>query len=153
VERSIADHSAGRTTEVARRERKPGRRTASARSVIQEAKVQVQTIDLADLLAGAGNMQGEAVTAAAEVLQTFGHPIPPRPARWHAKQSRQEKTRRAIEEAKVRRVQRRIYRWILAPPLVNIEDEDEQRSEERRAWDDAGYIARLLVSRAGEVAA
>jgi hypothetical protein len=80
------------------------------------------------------------------LLMEFAHEVPPRPPSWHGRQSRQERARRAIESAKVRRVQRRIYRWILAPPLANIEDEDERREEIGEAWEDAGKIARLLVA-------
>jgi DNA primase len=89
----------------------------------------------------------DAHVAAAMLLMEFGHEVPPRPPSWHGRQSRQERARRAIENAKARRVQRRIYRWILAPPLANIEDEGERREEIGHAWEDAGQIARHLVVR------
>jgi hypothetical protein len=200
---SIADGSAARTRDVAW----PKRRGVSRRTVIEEAKALVQTIDLTDRLAGPSKMRrrgeewvtrcvlpdhedrvpsftvnpgknvwfchgcvrggdvvelarlawgygdGEMVTAAADLLHEFGHDIPPRPESWHRRQSRQEKARRAIEEAKVRRVQRRIYRWILAPPLANLSDEDERREEAHQAWEDAGRVARLLITRARTEAA
>jgi hypothetical protein len=95
-----------------------------------------------------GYLESEDAMAAAELLHEFGHEIPPRPASWHRRQSRQEQARRAIEESKISRVQRRIYRWILAPPLANIADETERLNEARHAWEDAGYIARLLVYQA-----
>jgi CHC2 zinc finger len=82
--------------------------------------------------------------------QSYGIELPPRPQAWFAKQERQKATRRAIEGAKVRRVQRRIYRWLLAPPLANLTDEDERLAEATHAWEDAAQIARLLVARASE---
>lgn len=94
-----------------------------------------------------GYDESDAHVAAAMLLMEFGHQVPPRPPSWHGRQSRQERARRAIENAKVKRVQRRIYRWILAPPLANIEDEDERREEIGHAWEDAGKIARHLVVR------
>jgi hypothetical protein len=97
-----------------------------------------------------GYGEGEEAMAAADLLREFGHPIPSRPASWHRRQTRQARVRHAIEDAKVRRVQRRIYRWILAPPLAKIEDEDEQLEEACHAWTDAGQVARLLVARASE---
>jgi DNA primase len=96
-----------------------------------------------------GYDQRDAHVAAAMLLLEFGHDVPQRPPSWHNRQSRQERTRRAIENAKAMRVQRRIYRWLLAPPLANIEDEDERREEIGHAWDDAGKIARLLAPYTG----
>ena len=109
--------------------------------------------DVIDLAAAAwGYDEGETAMAAAEVLREFGHDMPPRPASWHRRQTRQERARRAIEAAKLRRVQRRIYRWILAPALANITDEDERLEEATHAWEDAAQIARLLVAQVAEVA-
>jgi hypothetical protein len=92
-----------------------------------------------------GYSKHEVGIVAGLLLETFGHKPPPRPASWHRKQSRQERARREIEAAKTRRVQRRIYRWILAPALVNISDEVERLEEAEHAWEDAGKVARLLV--------
>jgi DNA primase len=93
-----------------------------------------------------GYDQRDAHIAAAMLLLEFGHDVPRRPPSWHDRQSRQERARQAIEGAKAMRVQRRIFRWLLAPPLANIEDEDERREEIGHAWNDAGKIARLLVA-------
>jgi CHC2 zinc finger len=90
--------------------------------------------------------------AAAEVLLAFGHPVPARPDTWHAKQKRQEKARLALEQARIGRVQRRIYRWIFAPIVASFEDADERRAEEIAAWEDCGHIAFLIVQRAKEAA-
>jgi DNA primase len=93
--------------------------------------------------------QHEVAMTAAQVLAEFGHEMPPRPASWHRRQSRQELARRALKDALARRVQRRLYRWILAPGLANIADENERREEAGYAWEDAGKIARQIVARAG----
>jgi hypothetical protein len=91
--------------------------------------------------------------AAAEVLTTFGHRIPPRPATWYAKQQRQQRARDALQAAKFRRVQRRIYRWYFAPIVARLEDAAERKAEEQAAIEDAGLIARLLIARAEDGAA
>ena len=91
-------------------------------------------------------------TAAADLLLEFGHEIPPRPDSWYAKQKRQQPVRYALEAAKVRRVQRRIFRWLFAPIVARFEDEEERRGEAHAAWEEAGRIAFLVVSRAREAA-
>jgi DNA primase len=101
-----------------------------------------------------GYDQCEAHDAAAMLLMEFGHELPKRPASSARKQERQVRIRDALEEAKVRRVQRRLYRWLFAPIIARFEDEDERLEEARIAWEDCGQIARLMVCRArGEVAA
>jgi CHC2 zinc finger len=179
-------------------------RGAGPRSVIDEAKERVPVLDLADRLAGPGQLRrrrsewigncvipdhddrvpsfcvdpekdlffchgcvrgGDVVrlaqlvwqidradVAAAEVLMAFGHHVPARSDTWYAKQKRQQPTRLALEQAKTRRVQRRIYRWIFAPIVAGFEDADERRAEEIAAWEECGHIAFLLVQRAKEAA-
>ncbi len=83
--------------------------------------------------------------AAANLLHEFGLEIPPKPTSWHAKQERQRPVRDALEEAKVRRVQRRLYRWLFAPIIAAFEDEAERAEEARTAWADCERIARLMV--------
>ena len=186
-----------RTTEIARR--RPERRGVSRRTVIEEAKSQVRTIDLADRLVGPGRMRRmgaewvancplpehedrtpsftvnpeknvfwchgclrggdvvelarfawgyekhEVATAAADLLHEFGHEIPSRPPSWYAKQRRQKPVRDAIEGAKVRHTQRRIFR-ILLPLIEEVEDEAEKREETEYLWDAAQEIAVLVVA-------
>jgi DNA primase len=101
-----------------------------------------------------GYDQRDSHIAAAMLLMDFGHEVPQRPGAWHRKQERQDRIRDALEQAKVRRVQRRLYRWLFAPIIARFEDEDERREEARIAWEDCGQIARLMVCRArGEMAA
>lgn len=93
-----------------------------------------------------GYDQREAHTAAAYLLMEFGHEVPQRPPAWWRKQERQRHTRDAVEEAKVRRVQRRLYRWLFAPKIARLEDKDERAEEARMAWEDCGQIARLMLA-------
>ncbi len=92
--------------------------------------------------------KAEAPMAAANLLKEFGHETPPRPSRWHDKQKRQKPVRDAIERAKIRRTQRRLYRWVFGPPAERVEDLEERALDIRHAWDDAGQIARLMVAQA-----
>jgi DNA primase len=87
--------------------------------------------------------------AAAEILLTFGHEIPPRPAAWFAKQARQKPARAALEEAKVLHYQRRVFR-IFAPLIEGCSDEEEKREETEYLWDAAGEIAVLVVGGSSE---
>lgn len=172
----------------------------SQRSVIAAAKEAVPVLDLADLLAGPGQLRsggaewfgqcvipdhddripsftvnpdknlwfchgcvrgGDVVRlaqlvwghdradkAAADLLHEFGHDIPPRPESWYAKQKRQAPARAALEAAKVRRVQRRLYRWIFAPRVAGYEDKAERDEEEAIAWEEARHLAFLMVMQA-----
>ncbi len=92
-----------------------------------------------------GYSKQEAPMAAANLLHEFGIEIPQKPASWHAKQERQRPVRNALEEAKVRRVQRRLYRWLFAPIVATFEDDTERAEEARTAWADCEKIARLMV--------
>jgi hypothetical protein len=90
--------------------------------------------------------QRAAHVAAAMLLMDFGHEVPSRPPAWARKQERQAPVRRTLEDAAERRCQRRLYRWLYAPKVARFDDEAERRDEERIAWDDAGKMARLMVS-------
>ncbi len=92
-----------------------------------------------------GYDKSEVATAAAMLLLEFGHEVPQRPESWHLKQGRQERVRREIEASKIRRVQRRLYRWLYAPIISNFESADERLEEARHAWDDCGRLAHLMV--------
>src|SRR3954466_9378334 len=123
----LPEIAVGRTAEMAR----PQRRGVSRRTVIEEAKAKVETVDLAEdrspsftvypetdsffcygcLVGGDivelarhawGYPKEEVAMAAAQLLHEFGHEIPRRPTSWHRKQTRQERARRAVEDALVR---------------------------------------------------
>ena len=89
--------------------------------------------------------KSEVAMAAAHLLEEFGYPIPERPPVWFAKQKRQEPVRDAIEEAKVRHAQRRVFRTFLSL-IREIEDEEERRAETEYLWDTAGEIGVLIVA-------
>jgi hypothetical protein len=102
--------------------------------------------DVVDLAAAAwGYGRGEMATAAADLLHEYGREIPDRPASWYAKQARQKPIRNAIEEAKVRHTQRRLFR-IFLPLIEEIPDEQERREETEYLWDTAEEIAVLTVA-------
>jgi hypothetical protein len=92
-----------------------------------------------------GYEKHEAQMAAADVLREYGHEIPPRPASWFAKQARQKPIRHAIDKAKIRHLQRRVFR-IFLPMVEEIEDTDERREETKYLWDAAGEIAALMLA-------
>jgi hypothetical protein len=97
-----------------------------------------------------GYDQRDSHIAAAMLLMEFGHEVPQRPGAWHRKQQRQDRIRDALEQAKVRRVQRRLYRWLFAPVVARLDDEDERLEEARSAWEDAGELARLMARHASQ---
>lgn len=183
-----------------RTDRPERRRGVSTRTVIEEAKAKVSTVDLADRLCGAGQLRrvgekkwvsrcpmpnhddrspsftvypetdsffcfgclvggdvielarhawgydkSEVAMAAADLLREYGHEVPHRPPAWHRKEERQERVRQELEASKIRRVQRRLYRWLYAPIISNVESADERLEEARHAWDDCGRLAHLMV--------
>jgi hypothetical protein len=195
--KSLPEVEPQRTLEI--EHNRPERRGVSRRTVIEEAKAKVSTIDLTDRLAGPGKMRkvgaewvtncplpdhedrspsfavnpeknvwfcygclrgGDVVelarfawgydkhqvaTAAADLLHQYGYELPSRPASWYAKQQRQKPIRSAIEGAKVRHVQRRVFR-IFLPLLAEIDDQEERREETEYLWDAAEEIAVLTVA-------
>jgi hypothetical protein len=82
------------------------------------------------------------------VATRHGIELPERPRSWFARQERQKPVRDALEQAKIGRVQRRLYRWLCAPHVARFQDEAERRDEEAIAWRDCGRIARIMVYRA-----
>jgi len=102
--------------------------------------------DVVDLAAAAwGYGRGEMAMAAADLLHKFGHELPQRPEAWYRNQKRQKPVRNAIEEAKVRHTQRRVFRTF-TPLIQAVGDEDEKRTEIEYLWDAAGEIAVLIVA-------
>jgi DNA primase len=93
-----------------------------------------------------GYDKSEVAMAAADLLHEFGYETPGRPERWFKKQERQHPIREAIKDAKFRRVQRRLYRWLYAPIIAGFEDEVEREEEARIGWDECEMLARLIIS-------
>jgi DNA primase len=81
--------------------------------------------------------------AAAELLLSFGHKIPSRPPAWYRRQERQARARRAVDEAKITHLQRRVFRRFMTV-LESIEDDQERREEAEHLWEAAREIAVLL---------
>lgn len=87
-------------------------------------------------------------TAAAEVLYTFGHEIPPRPASWARKQERQKAVRDVIHEAKVEVLARRLWKYVFEPIVADIEDPEERAQVAEELWTKVvPYAARMLEDR------
>ena len=92
-----------------------------------------------------GYSKGEVAMAAADLLHEFGQPIPERPSSWYAKQRRQRPVRDALEDAKVRHLQRRIFR-IFLPLIDKLEDEGEKCEETEYLWRASEEIAVLILA-------
>jgi hypothetical protein len=91
--------------------------------------------------------------AAAQILLTFGHKIPPRSPGWFARQQRQRPVRDAIDRVRFEHLRRRVFRRFFAPSLVRIADAEEREAEATIIWRATEHIARLLherVRRGGE---
>ncbi len=75
----------------------------------------------------------------------YGISLPERPRSWFDRQERQAPVRDAIEETKLRLVQRRLFR-IFLPLIEAIEDPEERREEIEILWGDTRRIAALVVA-------
>jgi hypothetical protein len=188
----LTDHG-GDLVELYTQEPRVGRRT-----VIEEAKAAVPTVDLADRLCGPGQLRrigGERWTAlcplpghdektpsfvvypgdrgwwcygcqrggdvvdlarfargidradeaAAEVLMTFGHPIPERPPAWFARQQRQRPMRDKVAEVRTEVLMRRLFRFVFEPMIAAHEDADERAEMAADLWRDVLPLAARLV--------
>jgi DNA primase len=81
-----------------------------------------------------GYEKHEVAMACADLLHTFNHPIPPRPASWARKQSRQRDTRDVIEHTRRSIYRRRLFKYLILPALEHIEDDAEYVRELERTW-------------------
>lgn len=91
-----------------------------------------------------GYDERDAHVAAAMLLMEFGHEVPERPPAWFRKQERQHAARKALYEAKVESVQRRMFRH-LAPILEDIQSEAEREEEAEYLWRLCRRIGSSLV--------
>ncbi len=187
----LTDHG-GDLVESYTQEPRVGRRT-----VIEEAKAAVPTVDLADRLCGPNRLRriGEKWTArcplpdhdektpsftvypgdrgwwcygcqrggdvvdlaqaawqidradqaAAEVLMTFGHPIPERPPAWFARQQRQRPMRDKVAEVRTEVLMRRLFRFVFEPMIAAHEDPDERAGMAADLWRDVLPLAARMV--------
>src|SRR5215208_5946671 len=81
-----------------------------------------------------GYDKSEVATAVRILLMEFGHEVPQRPPSWFARQERQKPIRDAIEEARVKVMMLRLWRWIFEPILAEIEDPDERVQVGNELW-------------------
>jgi hypothetical protein len=90
-----------------------------------------------------------AATAAGFLLQEFGHPLPERPSSWFAKNKRQKPMRDLVHEAKVEVLTRRLWRYLIKPLVMEIEDEHERMEAARKMWNATEFRARQMIAAKG----
>jgi DNA primase len=100
--------------------------------------------DVVDLEFHCGDY-GELWEAMVSLAVEYDVELPEGPPSWFARQERQKPVRDALEEVKVRRVQRRLYR-LFAPAIERIEDATERKAEKAQTWHDLRHVAALVVS-------
>jgi DNA primase len=88
---------------------------------------------------------GELWEAMISLAVEYDVELPERPPSWYRRQERQKPVREALEEIKVRHVQRRLFR-IFAPAIERIEDGRERREEKAQTWHDLQGVASLIVA-------
>ena len=81
------------------------------------------------------------------LAERHGVHLPRRPDRWHAHNSEKARRWNELRRWRTRRYQRRIYKWFCADAVAAIEDANERAAEARRAWDEAGGLARAWAAR------
>ncbi|MDP8951142.1 MAG: CHC2 zinc finger domain-containing protein [Actinomycetota bacterium] len=99
-------------------------------------------IDLCQTVEG-----GELWEAVVSLAQRYGVELPRRPERWHRWNGEKGRRWHEIQRWRARRYQRRIYRMFCADAVAAIPDADERTAEARRAWDEAGALARAWAAR------
>ena len=97
-----------------------------------------------------GYDQREAPTAAAFLLMEFGHDVPERPPSHSRKRLRQQSTRDLIAEAQLEAATRRLWRWVFAPILEEIEDEADRKEMARQLWPKVESAAKYLLAKKRE---
>jgi hypothetical protein len=88
---------------------------------------------------------GELWEAMVSLAVEYGVELPERSPSWYRRQERQKPVRDALEEVKVRHVQRRLYR-LFAPVIERIEDQAERTAEKVQTWHDLRHVATLIVA-------
>lgn len=84
-------------------------------------------------------------SAAADVLHTFGHEIPPRRPTWYAKNKRQGPIRAGIDAARFEQVRRRLYRKFMRPLVEGVEDAADRAHDEQVLWEATDPLALMLL--------
>ena len=97
-------------------------------------------IDLVKLAEG-----GETWEAMIALSTRYGIELPGRSQAWRNRQARQAPVRDALEELKVRHVQRRLFR-LYAYELAMIVDDRERQEEKALVWENLEAIAVMIVA-------
>jgi DNA primase len=93
-----------------------------------------------------GYEQREAHTAAAMLLLEFGHTPPERPPSWIRKNERQRRTRELMEDARLEALTRRLWQYVFAPIVAEIEDEEERQEMARKLLPKVQASAKYLLA-------
>ncbi len=106
-------------------------------------------VDLARIAWGFPDDGRGAAEAAAYLLMEFGHPVPERPAPWHARQSRQRPVRDRIDAERVEHVRLLVFRLIWMPWLRGLPGRVREEAADS-AWAESRHTAlRLYEQRRG----
>jgi hypothetical protein len=92
-----------------------------------------------------GYDERDAHIAAAELLMEFGYEVPERPPSWFRKQERQKATRNLVEEARLEAATRRLWKYVFAPIVAEIEDSTEREQLARSLWPKVKANAHCLI--------
>ena len=90
--------------------------------------------------------QRDAHAAAGHLLLEFGHQPPEWPPSWSRKQHRQKRTRELIDEARLESMTRRLWRYVFAPLVEEIEDLEERQRMAKRLWPKVETQAKYLLA-------
>jgi hypothetical protein len=88
----------------------------------------------------------EAPMAAADVLRTFGHPIPERPTSWFRKQERQKPIRDGIEADIIHVARRRIYKTYCEPIVLASINAEDRAHDAQLFWELTEPLACHLIA-------
>jgi DNA primase len=89
----------------------------------------------------------EAPMAAADILRTFGHPIPEKPASWFRKQARQKPIRDGIEAAIIRVARLRLHKKYVEPIVLASTNKVARLHDAQLLWELTAPLAEELVGR------
>jgi hypothetical protein len=93
-----------------------------------------------------GYGEHEAHVAAAMLLMEFGHEVPQRPPAWFRKQHRQREMRELAEQARVEAMTSRLWKYVFAPIVDTVEDEDDRAEMARELLPKVEENARQIVA-------
>jgi hypothetical protein len=83
--------------------------------------------------------------AAADLLRTFGHEIPQRPASWYARQERQKPIRDGIEAAIIYVARQRLYKRFFESIVLAGTNEEDRAHDAQLFWELTAPLAEDLV--------